>query len=534
MNDDFAPYIIIEQWMTDAFPDLEYIHYPIANNMVVIIDDNGWEKIVDKPDIEKCVLFDSNIEEVKVGVTSLWANTTLLESIVTENVRLSPTYSDIFTCIISNNISIKQRIEILQSEDKPKEEFILPIEKNPLFLSPYLTFGEDEVFIDTCCNVEDLEIPLLQFSRKLKRKIIVLCTYNYKINDFDVFNSAFKIFIISEHNRDFASVQINGGAISCLGFLTNSIYIPKQMDKNTSPYIKYDVILKDSFTNVIFSIGNNDEMYIVIPGASALVTFIKEICKRYKSSENFEELDKMYYEKYLKENKKNYINMAKQSSIQIKNELVVKARLLQNEYEILLNSVLEKAKMFNVVQTQIKYFDQQRFDEEQEKKFSENYDMTEALDRVHSIIINPDGIVTVNTKEIYVKDERTGKWHEIGKFSIVIGMISQNYDIRTTVRIRNIKYGDLIAGYQAPHVFSNCLMCHGNIEASIADAYKNKNLYELVLLIIQFLQHANTGDRAGENIDKWPEVPEDVVKGFHKVEIKKIDIPIFIKKEEKS
>ena len=135
------------------------------------------------------------------------------------------------------------------------------------------------------------------------------------------------------------------------------------------------------------------------------------------------------------------------------------------------------------------------------------------------------------SKNIYAKDNRTKKWHDIGTFHMIIGMLSSLYDQNNTVRIFNTKHlgMGMNNGFQAPHVWEDGHACHGNLAIGMTEAYKNRNLFDLVYQIIIFLQSANTSDSAGQHVDSWPEVTEEEALG----KIKSRDIAfIYNKKDE--
>jgi len=146
----------------------------------------------------------------------------------------------------------------------------------------------------------------------------------------------------------------------------------------------------------------------------------------------------------------------------------------------------------------------------EEEKALKNYNETLALNKVSSINIE-DGLVHVYTHNLYAKDERNGSWHDIGTFHIQIGMLSNDYDTSNTVRVYNTKHqiNAYQEGMQAPHIFNDGRICHGNLAIGMVASYKNRNLYEMVLQLILFLQLANTDDVAGAFINKWPEVTEE-------------------------
>jgi lysozyme family protein len=65
---------------------------------------------------------------------------------------------------------------------------------------------------------------------------------------------------------------------------------------------------------------------------------------------------------------------------------------------------------------------------------------------------------------------------------------------------------------QAPHVFQDGHICHGTLAIGMTNAYKKRDLYQLVLQLILFLQQANTDDAAGKYVNCWPEISEEMIR----------------------
>ena len=57
---------------------------------------------------------------------------------------------------------------------------------------------------------------------------------------------------------------------------------------------------------------------------------------------------------------------------------------------------------------------------------------------------------------------------------------------------------------EAPHVFSGGTMCHGNLITAITEAYKDRDLFKILICLVTFLESANVDDPAGKYVSKWP------------------------------
>ena len=536
--DDFNTFV--ETWVVDAFPDMERALYPIGGSTLAIIGNEEALMLKNKLEVYGSYFFTTTVEGTRVLVSSLWVNVDLLEAVSSTEAKRNPRYTALLDGISGVRLSMEDRKRILLLDDPvagiPPVENINPtpepVEEKPfeLFSNRYLTFGDKEFFIDNCSREFGFhQEAFLELSRRLKKPVIVLTQTNYQIKEKEFFENAFKIIFINDQIQGFRKVMCDESTM-CLGFRLTHHYMPIPKEKSQSPYANYDIILKDNFSNVIFAVGKNDK--VVILTRDNVILNLVEVCRRCGVDADFTQYDMDAYKRATLQNKNNYVKIAKESSEIVIRELKSKSVKLQAEYVEAMDMALTKAKMLNNIEEHIRCFDQDKFDKDLQAKYDECYAMVEALDRVQSIIIKDDGTVLIYTKEIYSQDERTKKWHEIGTFQITIGMHMEKYDISNTVRIKNTKYGTQYTGYHAPHVFAQGYMCHGNIESMIIDAYKNKNLYELVFIILRFLQSANTSDEAGRRMDEWPEVSEEVAKGIKKEEPKvekpKVDIPIHI------
>lgn len=296
-------------------------------------------------------------------------------------------------------------------------------------------------------------------------------------------------------------------------------------ERKNSPIYKYDGVYKDTVTHVIWAVKDRCVVYFLVPYSTGKnKTFFKiaykEFARRHSNSTPYNELVKIdiaYMEKKAINNKEEYIQFAMENSKAITNQIKKKKDEHHTKYKECLDQAMEHAKMFQRFHDQIAYFNEGEFMKDERKKANDNYDQTIAIDKISAITIK-DGSVHVYTNNIYAQDERTKRWHDIGTFHIIIGMHSNTYDQSKTVRINNTKHqinaGDSIMN--APHVWNNGTFCHGNLAVGLTDAYKRRDLFEVVYQIILFLESANTSDAAGEKVNHWPEVSEEIATNINR------------------
>jgi len=289
--------------------------------------------------------------------------------------------------------------------------------------------------------------------------------------------------------------------------------------RTNSPLYKYDEVFKDTSTNVIWALKDRCIIYLMVSLSKCdfYKTAFHEFVKRFNHAVSYDELkeiDKIYLDTMHNSNREEYIEFSISNSGIIIDELKKKRDEHKRLYTEYLEKALEHAKIFQKFNEQISYFDESKFMDDERTKAKDSYNETLAIDKVSSIVVS-DNTVYVYTHNIYVQDERTNRWHDIGTFQISIGMHNNEYDTNRTVNIKNTKYQ--IDAYstimQAPHVWADGHICHGNLATGMVDAYKRRDMFALVYQVLLFLGEANTSDSAGEQVSKWPEVPEIVALG---------------------
>jgi len=297
----------------------------------------------------------------------------------------------------------------------------------------------------------------------------------------------------------------------------NEIYDKKE----NSPFFKYDCIFKDTYTGTIWAVRDRCFIYFLFEFGEQNIEIVQRVVKETGERFNMDipyrrllEIDQTYFREFSSDNLNEYVEFSLQSCKVVFNGI---KNLLEEQvslYKKYLSQAMECAKMVSKYQDQLAAFDMKAFEEKEKTKAVQVFNDTMAINKINAIFIK-DGTVHVYTKNLYAKDERTNKWHDIGVFHITIGMLNNVYNVDNTVRIYNMKYQGMgmNSDMQAPHVFGDGHACHGNLAAGMTEAYKNRNLFDLVYQILIFLQTANTSDGAGNYVNAWPEVPERIALG---------------------
>jgi len=288
-----------------------------------------------------------------------------------------------------------------------------------------------------------------------------------------------------------------------------------------SNYAKFDCIYKDTVTNVVWGVRDRCAVYILFNyedrNLKAYELCTKELGRRFNGNISLTELksiDKSYHNEIHDLNRKSYLDFAVSSSKSILNKIKEMQATCEAEYKNYLAKALESGKMANKYMDQISSFDESSLVKTETEKALQAFNFTMEIPQVLSIDI-ADECVHVYTKNLYARDERTKKYHDIGTFHISIGMLGNSYNVDKTVVIMNTKHqiNGLQQNMQAPHVYPDGKICHGSLSAPMTSAYKNRDLFSLVQQLVIFLQDANTDDVAGKYISKWPEVSEDIALG---------------------
>lgn len=127
-----------------------------------------------------------------------------------------------------------------------------------------------------------------------------------------------------------------------------------------------------------------------------------------------------------------------------------------------------------------------------------------ALPQVLGISVPPGNYqFEVLTDNIYCRNSRTGRLHDIGKMRIVFDLH------RGTVQWFNLTR--VVKERAAPHVIGrDGSACLGNTAEAFSELLASYDLLSATMLAINFVSSANMDDQAGQSLPAWPEVsPEE-------------------------
>lgn len=132
-------------------------------------------------------------------------------------------------------------------------------------------------------------------------------------------------------------------------------------------------------------------------------------------------------------------------------------------------------------------------------EYAAEYDKLFEVEHVVGVEVSSRG-VEVFTDNLYCKDPRSGKIHDIGCFriSIPIGCGSIIWN-NLTRRVSGHS-----SSMHAPHIFSNGKACLGNAEQVLPELIANYQFSIIAMYAIQFVESVNVSDSAGSLITKWP------------------------------
>ena len=293
-----------------------------------------------------------------------------------------------------------------------------------------------------------------------------------------------------------------------------------QKESRNSPYAKYDKIYKDTVTNVVFALQSRNFIVCLFNAYEnkkfAELAFF-EIGRRFDGKLSYSELfkiDSEYQEILERGNCDEYVKFIIDSSTSVIKQLKKAYEDAKSAYEDYFTKAMESGKMCSKYMDQIESFNESEQQLKVKQKAFEEYMAVKSIPKVKAVYIKEEK-VHIYTDNLYATDERSKKKHDIGTFHIVIGMHSNSYDTSQTVIIKNTKHQ--ISAFngtnmQAPHVFDDGHICHGTLATGMANAYKKRDLYQLVLQLILFLQQANTDDAAGKYVNSWPEVSDEAIR----------------------
>lgn len=296
------------------------------------------------------------------------------------------------------------------------------------------------------------------------------------------------------------------------GIDLNETHNPNKPHPLGPVFSEFDYVYRDYKTGVIWAIQKKCEIFFTfdITSCNSLLTEIvtNEFADRYHGALSHEEMvkrDIQYFEKSAQNDKKEFIRLAITNSKSLLEELKSKYIQAKESYLEFMGKAMEYAKISQRLEDNILSIDEEKLASEEETRCLKMYEDVMTIPKVSAVKVSGSD-VNVYTKNIYVMNEKTKKFHDIGTFHIVIGMYGTTYDTSSTVRMYNTKHQvhAFHETMQAPHVFEDGHLCHGNIAGAMIDAYKRRDLYQMVLMLIMFLENVNLDDPAGVYLSRWP------------------------------
>jgi len=286
-----------------------------------------------------------------------------------------------------------------------------------------------------------------------------------------------------------------------------------------SCYSKYDFIFKDHVTNVVWAVKERCYIYLLTSATFAYQydlfdILINKLINKRTFDQAYEEDMKIYLQKSI-DFKTSFIEKSVDTSDTVINELQADFESTKAIHDAKMMEAMKAGQRMVYLMNQIKCFDVCKYQSEQKKRAEEDYDLISQIKKINTIYMD-GGYAHIFTKNLYCMDERTRRYHDIGTFHITINMFDKTYSAGSTVKIRNTKHQITAFGghkMEAPHVFQDGHLCHGTLEQGMVEAYRNRNIYQMVMQLLMFLENANTEDAAGQYVDKWPEVSEDIALG---------------------
>ena len=301
---------------------------------------------------------------------------------------------------------------------------------------------------------------------------------------------------------------------SILGVNSTGLCIPKIINGN-SGYEDFDLIFRDTVSNNVFAVMKGSDIIITaMVKESDYNLLIENILFRLESDKTYNEIrehDEEFYKTQIAFSKDDYGKMFVKDVMKSINDKKRKMKTMEEEYNELMDRVMNLASEIRSTSVELSCIDIDKLQSDNEEIAKKDFDNILGLDLVSNVLLS-GGTLNVFTKNVYVKHDVNGKWYDIGTFHIKVNMTSDSYDTSGSTRIYNTKY-DVNAyedGMNAPHVFRNGSLCHGNLARGVANSYRDKDVFGVIYQILIFLQSANLDDVAGAKLDRWVEVSEDV------------------------
>jgi len=130
---------------------------------------------------------------------------------------------------------------------------------------------------------------------------------------------------------------------------------------------------------------------------------------------------------------------------------------------------------------------------------SNDLDLIVAHEKVTDVIIEDENII-IKTIPLRIYADN-GNTYQAGNFNICIDMLSSLVTFTSNKGYRSYWTDN----DPHPHINGNDgIACLGNIESTVAELCSQMQLYPLFLMLIDYLESANTEDAAGKFVVNWP------------------------------
>jgi hypothetical protein len=400
---------------------------------------------------------------------------------------------------------------------------------------------DDNSYLVSCFVNNEFNINIFEkvknIANSIKKHIIILdINYESHIKNYLKKNTQeeikknilFFFFIeLTNGNNSFEYKEHRNNNITCFGVRIERIFVILNKLKNNFLFNDFDMVYRDHITNIIWGLQKENMIFFMIPIYTNSINinnssindkclniifdeFVNRYLKTYTLKQLFE-IDKKLLLSQHTSDKENFVKYIVDNSSKYIENLKKDYEKYKMKYNNSFNEAMESAKMMDRSMELISRFNVEDFKLKEIEKAKQSYDKCLELNKVLSISLEGDH-VNINTKNLYAYVSNTDKWYDIGTFLIIIGINTDRYDESNTVKVYNTKH--TINGYEqnmnAPHIFSDGHICHGNLGSQLIDSYRNRDLYSLVYQIIIFIESVNTTDAAGKYITNWPEVTKEV------------------------
>lgn len=133
------------------------------------------------------------------------------------------------------------------------------------------------------------------------------------------------------------------------------------------------------------------------------------------------------------------------------------------------------------------------------------------FDKVEDMYVEGERLC-IHTAPLNIRASGSGQLYFGGRYIIKIKV--SNSEVRFFAKDDNVRQGYWTGRDPHPHVDgSGGSACLGNASSTIAELCSQNQLYPLTLVLIDFLENANTNDSAGAKVVNWPAVKADGTVG---------------------